>query len=51
MKEFLLSQDLLIHLRRYLGTKPYDEATGFIEALKQLKEAPKEDDKIPSLVS
>lgn len=40
MKNFLLPQDLLEHLARYISSKPYAEAYGFMEALKQLKEAP-----------
>ncbi len=50
MKKFLMPADLLEHLARYIASKPYAEAQGFMEALKKLEVAPEEDKK-PSLVS
>ena len=42
MKKFLMPQDLLEQLARYIASKPFVEAEGFIAALRQLKEAPDE---------
>lgn len=46
MKQFLLPQDLLEHLARYIASKPYAEVQGFMEFLKQLKEAPAQEAKL-----